>query len=81
MQRYPYKYLDSWERLNNEILPEKKGSYSNLTMKDTIDADYNHAKRVWEDFGIENLYVQRNFIEIYKLDQGLFYKKGQGHIH
>ena len=58
MQRYPYKYLDSWERLNNEILPEKKGSYSNLTMKDTIDADYNHAKRVWEDFGIENLYVQ-----------------------
>lgn len=27
----------------------------NLTMEDITNADYKHVRRVWEDFGIENL--------------------------
>ena len=38
--------IDEWEKFNKTSLPGKKKLYSNLNMKDAIDADYMHAKRV-----------------------------------
>lgn len=36
-------------------LPDKKKFYSNMTMENITDADYNHTKRVCEEFRIQNL--------------------------
>ena len=46
--------MDDWEKFNEAFLPEKE-FYSSLNMKYITDADYKHAKRVWEDFEIKNL--------------------------
>ena len=51
----PYEYIDGWERINETLLSEKKEFYSNLTTECITDADYKHAKRVCEDFGLQNL--------------------------
>ena len=45
---YPYEYLDSWQRFNKTLLPDKKEFYNNLNMEDITDSDYKHAKRVWK---------------------------------
>ena len=61
---YPYEYMDSWERFNETSLPPKKDFYSELTLEDICDKDYNHAQKVWEVFEINilgehhDLYVQ-----------------------
>ena len=45
--------MDSWQRFNKTSLPDKKEFYSNLTMEGITDADYSHAKRVWEGLEYE----------------------------
>ena len=56
--------MDSWERFNETSLPPKKDFYSELTLEDICDKDYNHAQKVWEVFEINilgehhDLYVQ-----------------------
>ena len=40
---------------NEAPLPEVYHIYSNLNMEDIADSDYNHAKRVCNDFEINNL--------------------------
>ena len=52
---YPYGYMDDWEKFNETTLPEKEQFHSNLNMKEIIDADYMHGKRVCKDFEIKNL--------------------------
>ena len=52
---YPYEYLDSWEKLNETLLPPKKAFYSNLDLEDISDEDYVHALKVWDVFEIKNL--------------------------
>ena len=47
---YPYEYMDEWEKFSETTLPEKEEIYGNLSMEDITDADYMHAKRVFEDF-------------------------------
>ena len=42
--------MDDWEKFNEASLPEKEDFYSHLNMKDIIDSDYAHAKRVCKDF-------------------------------
>ena len=60
--------MNSWKRFDETLLPEKKDFYSNLNMEDITDADYKHAKRVWNDFEIKSigcyhdLYVQSDAI-------------------
>ena len=44
---YPYEYMDDWENLNETSSPEKEDFYNHLNREDTTDADYTHAKRVW----------------------------------
>ena len=52
---YPYEHMDSWERFNETQLPPKKAFYSELNLEDITDKDYNHAEKVWEVFGMNNL--------------------------
>ena len=52
---YSYEYTDKWKKFNETSLPEKYDFYSNLNIEDIKDSDYNHAKRVCNDFQIKNL--------------------------
>ena len=52
---YPYEYIDSWERFNEESLPDKEACYSKLNLEDITDKDYVHGHKVWEVFEIKNL--------------------------
>ena len=40
---YPYDYMNSWERFNENMLPLKKEFYKKLDQKDISDEDYAHA--------------------------------------
>ena len=65
---YPYEYMDSRERFDETLLPDKKAFYSQLDLEDISDKDYEHAKKVWEVFEIKNLgayhdlYVQNDIL-------------------
>ena len=52
---YSHEYMDSWERFNEELLPNKEGFYSSVNMGDITDVYYIHAKRVFKHFYNENL--------------------------
>ena len=47
--------MNSWERFDETLLPNKKAFYSELNLEDISDKDYEHAKKVWEVFEIKNL--------------------------
>ena len=63
-----YEYMDSWERFNGTLLPDKEAFYSNLDIEDITDVDYWHAKRVFKNLSNKNLgdyhdlYVQSDTI-------------------
>ena len=42
---YPYEYMDSWERFDEELLPDKEAFYSSLNKEDITGVDYRHAKK------------------------------------
>ena len=50
---YPYKYMDSWERFDETLLPDKKAFYSELYLEDIIDKDYTHAQKFFEKFNLK----------------------------
>ena len=52
---YPYEYVNSWDRFNETQLPPIDPFYSNLNMSSISEEDYQHAQRVWKEFGIHNL--------------------------
>ena len=52
---YPYKYMDSWERFDEIVLPNRKEFYSKLNLKVITDVDYRYAKRVYKEFNDKNL--------------------------
>ena len=52
---YPYEYVNSWDRFNETQLPPIDAFYSNLNTSLISEDDYQHAQRVWEEFGIHNL--------------------------
>ena len=52
---YPYEYVNSWDRFNETQLPPIDVFYSNLTMSSISEEDYQHAQRVWKEFGIRVL--------------------------
>ena len=61
---YPYEDKDSWEKLDETSLPDKKAFYSNLNLEDISNEDYELAQKVWGVFEIRNrvkyhgMYVQ-----------------------
>ena len=52
---YSYEYVNSWDRFNETQLPPIDAFYSNLNMSLISEEDYQHAQRVWKEFGIHNL--------------------------
>ena len=57
---YPYKYMDDWDRFNEEILPHKSDFYSSLNMEEILEIDYRHAEKVFNKFNIKNLGEHRD---------------------
>ena len=47
---YPYEYIDSWENFNEPSLPPKKDFYSELTLEDISDKDYEHDQKVFKEY-------------------------------
>ena len=37
---YPYEFMDSWERFDQTMLPNKKAFYIELNLEDIIDENY-----------------------------------------
>ncbi|KAL8580027.1 hypothetical protein ACOMHN_061348 [Nucella lapillus] len=52
---YPYEYMDSWEKFDEESLPPKDVFYSQLKGKNIDDNDYQHAKTAWEKLECETM--------------------------
>ena len=59
---YPYEYINSWDRFEETQLPPIDAFYSNLNMSLInlnmsliSEEDYQHAQRVWKEFGNYNL--------------------------
>ena len=52
---YPYEYMDSWEKFDENTLPPKEAFYSNLNLEDISDEDYKHVQKVWDVFKINDL--------------------------
>ena len=52
---YPYDYMNSFDKFNDEHLPSKKQFYSRLTEEDITNDDYNKAKQIWKHFGIKSM--------------------------
>ena len=46
--------MDSWDKFNRS-LPSIDKFYSNLNMSGISDGDYEHARKVWTEFGIKNM--------------------------
>ena len=46
--------MDSWERFDEKLLPNKKDFYSNLDTEDITNIDYRHAKKVFKNFNNKN---------------------------
>ena len=60
---YPYEFMDSWEKFNETSFPSKKDFYSELTLEDITDKDYNHGQKVFKEYckdmgDYHDLYVQ-----------------------
>ena len=52
---YPYDYMNSIKKFSEEKLPPKEKLFSKLNDCEVSDEDYNHAQRIWKEFGIKNL--------------------------
>ena len=60
---YPYEYMDSLEKFNETSLTANKDLYSELTLEDISDKDYEHAQKVFKEYctgmgDYHDLYVQ-----------------------
>ena len=52
---YPYEYMDSWERLDETSLPDKKCFYSKWYLEDITDEHYTHSQNVCKELEIKKL--------------------------
>ena len=52
---HSYEYINSWDRFEETQLPPISAFYSNLNVSSISKEDYQHAQRVWKEFGIYNL--------------------------
>ena len=51
---YPYEDMDNRENFDETTIPPKEAFYSKLNLEGVSDADYAHAQKVLEVFGIKN---------------------------
>ena len=47
---YPDEYMDTWERLDETLWPNKKAFNSDLNLMDITDKEVTHAQKVFEEF-------------------------------
>ena len=47
--------MDSWERFNKILLPNKEDFYSSLNMGVITDVNYRQAKKVFKEFKMNSL--------------------------
>ena len=47
--------MDSFNKFKEKGLPSIENFYSKLTCEDITNSDYNHAKKVWEEFKCETM--------------------------
>ena len=52
---YPYEFMDSFEKFDEDELPDQDSFYSQLSGEDIFDKDYVHAQNVWKRFNMKNL--------------------------
>ena len=52
---YPYECMDDWDKFRETVLPPEEAFYSKFNMARINEEDYEHANRVWKEFGINNL--------------------------
>ena len=52
---YPYDFMDSFEKFNEESLPTKEDFYSILNDTHISNDEYKHAQTVWEVFKLRNM--------------------------
>lgn len=52
---FPYDYVNNWRVLEDQQLPSKDAFYSILNDASVTDSDYEHACKVWREFGIQTL--------------------------
>ena len=58
--------MDSWERVNEKSLPDKKAFYSKLNLEDITNKEYAHAQKVFKELKLKHIgdhldfYVQRD---------------------
>ena len=63
---YPYDFMDSFEKFNQNKLPAKEEFYSILNDEHITDQNYKHAQNVWTTF---NLQTMGDYHDLYlKLD-------------
>ena len=65
---YPYDYMDSKEKFNDQQLPSKDDFYSMSTDEGITDDGYTHAQKVWNTFKMKtmgdyhNLYLKSDVL-------------------
>ena len=52
---YPYEYMTDWDKFKKTKLPLREAFYSKLNMTGVGNEDYEHANRVWKEFGLKDL--------------------------
>ena len=52
---YPYDYMDSPGKMCETQLPPKSAFYSILNNSNISDNDYEHAQKVWREFGMSSM--------------------------
>ena len=52
---YPYEYMTDWDKFKETKLPPREAFYSKLNMSGVGNEDYEHANRVWKEFGLKDL--------------------------
>ena len=43
---YPYEYIHSWEKFDENTIPPKEAFYRKLNLENITDKDYEHVKKV-----------------------------------
>ena len=52
---HPYKYMDDWEKVEENHLPLIEAFYSRLNLLRISEHDHDHAQSIWKAFEMKNL--------------------------
>ena len=69
-EKYPYEYMNTWNRFNECKNPPFEKYYSKLNLTDITKEDYIHSQKVWDKFKIRDigeyhdLYVQTDTLQL-----------------